>query len=177
LPKNETDEFAVNIKINDLHEPDAQPIADADLPVLEVSKERYEVRDLILADGCMVPLKTEMACKGYGQLLTPPIRQQFCANNEMPQEPEDVMHEPQEEASTDATQERYKEIKNEERSEEKTDDGNNKPADFFEAAKAPEIEKESLESSLGLFKAVFLLKVMTVLLVMLLAIEAIIYFI
>jgi tetratricopeptide (TPR) repeat protein len=156
LPKNETGEFAVNIKINDLHEPDEQPIADADLPVLEVLKERYETRDLILADGCMVPLKTEMACKGYGQLQTPPIRQQFCTNKEMPEEPED------------AIQKRY---------EEKTDDENNKPADFLKAPKAPEIEKEPLDSSLGLSKAVFLLKLMTVLLVMLLAIEAIIYFI
>ncbi len=177
LPKNETGEFAVNIKINDLHESDTQPIADADLPVREVSRERYEARELILADGCMVPLKTEMACKNYGQLLMPPIRQQFCANNETPHKPEDVMHESQERASTDVTEERYKEIKDDERSEEKTDDGNNEPAEFFEAVKAPEIEKESLESPFGLSKAIFLLKVMTVLLVMLLAVEAIIYFI
>ena len=166
LPKNEKEEFAVNIKINDLHEPDAQPIADADLPVLEVSKKRYEARDLILADGCMVPLKTEMACKNYGQLLMPAIRQQFCANNEMPPEPEDVMQEPQEVAFTDAAKRDMKEKKR-----------NNEPVEFFEAAKDPEIEKESPESSFGLSKAVFLLKVMTVLLVMLLAIEAIIYFI
>jgi tetratricopeptide (TPR) repeat protein len=168
LPKNETGEFAVNIKINDLHEPDAHQIADADLPVLEVSKERHEARDLILADGCIVPLKTEMACNGYGQLLKPPIRQQFCDNNKMPQEPEDLMQKPIEEAPTDTPQERY---------EEKADEGNNELEEFFEAAKAPEIEKESLESTIGLSKAVFLLKIMTVLLVMLLAIEAIIYFI
>jgi hypothetical protein len=95
----------------------------------------------------------------------------------MPQEPEDAMQKPQEEASTDAAQEKYKEIKDEERYEEKADEGTNELTEFFEAAKAPEIEKESLESSFGLSKAVFLLKVMTVLLVMLLAIEAIIYFI
>jgi tetratricopeptide (TPR) repeat protein len=165
LPQNEKGEFTVNIKINELHEPDEQPISDADLPVLEVSKERYEARDLILADGCMVPLKTEMACKGFGQLQIPPIKQQFCAKNKMPQEPED------------AIQERYKEIKDEERYEEKTDEENNKTEEFLEAPKAPEIEKESLDSSPGLSKAIFLLKVMTVLLVMLLAIEAIIYFI
>jgi len=176
LPKNEKGEFAVNIKINDLHEPDEQQISDADLPVLEVSKERYEARDLILADGCMVPLKTEMACKGYGQLQTPPIRQQFCANNNMPQKPEDAIQKPQEEASADDMQERYKEIKDEERYEEKTDDENN-TEDFLKAPKAPEIEKESLDSFPGQSKAVFLLKAMTVLLVMLLAIEAIIYFI
>lgn len=157
LPKNETGEFTVNIKINDLHEPDLQPLADADLPVLEISKERYEARDLILTDGSMVPLKTEMACNGYGQLLTPP----------------EVMRRPKEEAFADAAKERYKEIKD----EEKTDEGINNPLDFFEAAKAPEIEKDSLESTFGLSRAVFLLKVMTVLLVMLLAIEAIIYFI
>jgi tetratricopeptide (TPR) repeat protein len=166
LPQNEKGEFTVNIKINELYEPDEQPIAESDLPVLEVSKERYEAKDLILADGCMVPQKTEMACEGFGQLQTPPIRQQFCANNKMPQEPEDAMPKPQEEASADATQERY---------EEKTDENNKE--DLLEAPKAPEIEKESWDSSPGLSKAVFLLKVMTVLLVMLLAIEAIIYFI
>ncbi len=168
LPKNERGEFAVNIKINDLREPDAQPITKTDLPALEISKERYEARELILADGCMVPVKTEMACKGYGQLLLSPIRQQLSADNEMPWIPEDVRQEPQERASTNAKEERYEEIK---------DERNNEPSQFCEAAKALEVEKEYPESSTGLSKAVFLLKIMTALLVMLLAIEAILYLI
>ncbi len=148
LPKNEKEEFAVNIKINDL--------------------QRYEARELVLADASMVPQKTEIACKNYGQLLMPPIRQQLCANNEMLVQPEDVMRKSQEEASMDAAEERYEEIK---------DDGNNEPGEFCEAAKEPEIEKESSKSPFCLSNAVFLLKVMTFLLVMLLAIEAIIYLI
>ena len=79
LPVTEKGEFVVNIKINDLHEPESEPIAKTDLPVLEISKEGYVAKDLILADGWLVPIKADLACKSYGQLLLPPIRQQFRA--------------------------------------------------------------------------------------------------
>lgn len=203
LPNNERDEMAVNIKINDLHEPDVQPIMDADLPVLEVSKERHESRDLILADRCTVPMKCEVACGDYRQLLVPPVSRQFIAREHGLMEPEDTAQKPHEEVTLDAVDERYQEIKEEERHEEirKNDEGiagnngtdganitdgangANGPdspddlADFLQAAKAPEVEKEPEQSDSSLIKAVFLLKVMTVLVVMLLAIEGIIYFI
>ncbi|OPY52134.1 MAG: photosystem I assembly protein Ycf3 [Methanosaeta sp. PtaU1.Bin112] len=182
LSKRETGEFAVNIKINDLHEPDVQPIADADLPVLEVPKERHEARDLILADGSLVPLETEIACNNCTQRLVPPSRQEFCYEKKMPQEPEESMHEPQEEAPKDVRSEEYEEIKDKERyeeikDEEKTDNENNDRTDYLQAAKAPEIENESQKSFPGSIKGIFLLKIMTALVVMLLAIEAIIHFI
>ncbi|MDD4652000.1 MAG: tetratricopeptide repeat protein [Methanothrix sp.] len=194
LPNSERDEMAVNIKINDLHEPDVQPIMDADLPVLEVSKEGHESRGLILADRCTVPMKCEVACGDYRQLLVPPVGRQFCAREQGISEPEDKSQKPQEEASLGAVDERYQEIKVEEKCEEvrEKEDGNagnngtngtdgvNDPddiADFLQAAKAPEVEKEPEQSDSSLIKAVFLLKIMTVLVVMLLAIEGIIYFI
>ncbi|MCK9566645.1 MAG: tetratricopeptide repeat protein [Methanothrix sp.] len=168
LPTTENGEFAVNIKINDLHEPDPQPIAEADLPVLEISKERYAAKDLILADGGLAPVKADVACKGYGQLFMPAIRQQFDAKKEMPLKPEDERQEPHERTFPEA---------NEEKSEEIDEDLNNETIEFFKAANNPEIEKESQESPFSSSKAVFLLKVMTVLLVILLAIEAILYLI
>jgi tetratricopeptide (TPR) repeat protein len=164
LPVAEKGEFAVNIKINDLHEPDMQPIAKTDLPVLEISKERDVAKELILADGWLVPIKGDMACKSYGQLLLPPIRQQFRESKEMPLKPEDMREEPQERPSKYANKQRN-EVPNGEQLE------------FSEAGNDPEIEKESQESPFSRSKALFLLKVMTALLLMLLAIEAILYLI
>jgi hypothetical protein len=161
-------EFVVNIKINDLHEPDLKTIAKTDLPVLEISKERYETKDQILADGWLVPIKTELACKSYGQLLLPAIRQQLNEKLEMPLKSEDERQESHEGALRDANEETNEEI-NEER--------NNEPIKFREAAHDTEIEKEPQESPFSHSKAVFLLKVMTALLLMLLAIEAILYLI
>jgi tetratricopeptide (TPR) repeat protein len=160
LPVTEKGEFVVNIKINDLHEPESEPIAKTDLPVLEISKKGYVAKDLILADGWLVPIKADLACKSYGQLLLPPIRQQFRESKEMPLKPEDRREEPHERALTDANEVL-----------------NNEQLEFCEAAKDPEIEIEPQESPFSRSKAVFLLKVMTVLLVMLLAIEAILYLI
>ena len=54
---------------------------------------------------------------------------------------------------------------------------NNEQLEFSEAVNDPEIEKESQESPFSRSKALFLLKVMTTLLLMLLAIEAILYLI
>jgi hypothetical protein len=109
-----------------------------------------------------------MACRSYGQLLLPAIRQQFNEKLEMPLEPENERQESHKRALTDANEERYEEI-NEVR--------NNETIRFSEVAPDPEIEKESQESPFSHSKAVFLLKVMTALLLMLLAIEAILYLI
>ena len=47
-------ESPLKIDINDLRaEPKADPIAKTDLPALEISKERCEATDLILADGTL----------------------------------------------------------------------------------------------------------------------------
>jgi len=200
LTNSEADEMAVNIKINDLHEPDVQPIMDADLPALVVSKERPESRDLILADRCTVPMKCEAAGGDYRQLLVAPVSRQFIAREHGLMEPEETAQKLHEEVTLDAVDDRYQEIKEEERHEEirendvgiagnnGTDGANiangvngpNSPddlADFLQAAKAPEVEKKPEQSDSSLLKAVFLLKIMTVLVVMLLAIEGIIYFI
>jgi tetratricopeptide (TPR) repeat protein len=194
LPNSETDEMAVNIKINDLHEPDVQPIMNSDLPVLDISKERHEAKDLILADRCTVPMKCEITCGNYRQLLAPPVNRQFITNEKKPAEPVDTAQKPQEESSLDAVDDRYQEIKNEEKCEEikwsdeanagnnGTNDTNaangpNDLADFLQAAKAPEVEKKTEQRDSSLPKAIFLLKAMMVLVVMLLAIEGIIYFI
>ena len=91
---------------------------------------------------------------------------------EMPLKPEGERQESHERALTDANEERSKET-NDEINEER----NNEPIEFSEAAPDPEIEKEAQESPFSHSKAVFLLKVLTALLVMLLAIEAILYLI
>ncbi len=168
LPMTENGE--IDIKINDLYEPDPQPIAKEDLPVLEISKERYVARDLIMEDGWMVPIQADVACKSCCQLLLPTIKQQFDQkkefneNKQMPQEPEGEREVQHTVTFTDADED----IKEEQ---------NNDAIKFSEAFRKPEIERESQESPLINTKAVFLLKVMTALLVMLLAIEAILYLI
>ena len=179
LPNSETDEMAVNIKINDLHEQDVQPIMDSDLPVMEAIKERHEARDLILADRCTVPMKCEAACGDYRQLLVPPVGRQFSGREQEVAEPEDTAQKPQDEASFDAADERYQEIKEEDEANagNSSINGPNDLSDLLQAAKAPEVEKEPEQSDSSLLKAVFLLKAMTVLVVMLLAIEGIIHFI
>ncbi|MCX6672627.1 MAG: tetratricopeptide repeat protein [Methanothrix sp.] len=136
--------------LNDpLTEPNTEPIAKTDLPVLEISKERCEAKSPILADGWLVPIKADVTCKRSGQLLLPAIRQLdkrqlFNANDER--------QEPQERAFPEVNE-------------------------FSEATQNSEIEKDAERSPFSRTKAVFLLKVMTALLVMLLAIEAILYLI
>ena len=94
-------ESPVQIDINDLRaEPKADPIAKTDLPALEISEERCEAKDLILADGTLeasesvsetandgkgwlAPIKADMACRSSCQLLLPPKRELFqsiCTN-------------------------------------------------------------------------------------------------
>jgi tetratricopeptide (TPR) repeat protein len=222
LPMPEKGKSAVKIKINDLQtEPNLESIAETDLPVLEISKERCVAKSLILADssmeasevfvseianpveGWLVPIKAGIACKSSGQLLLPanrqpPERQLHSVKKEMPLKPEYGKHESYERKFPEANEET-----SEERNEERNKDGNNEQIEvlgdegydhdhgeqpqvagiedtgpeFSEAAPDPEIEKEVQESPFSHSKVVVLLKAMTTLLVMLLAIEAILYLI
>jgi len=157
-------------------EPNPRPIAKTDLPVLEISEERFEAKDLILADGWLVPIKAEVACKNSGQLLLPPKRQQFNAKKEMPLKPEDEErnkernYEPIEELGNLDYDQRHHESLQEAGIEEEG-------PEFSEAPPDPEIEKVAQESPFSRSKAIFLLKAMSALLVMLLATEAILYLI
>ena len=81
---------AEKIKIDELEaEPNPEPIAENDLPDLEISPERSVARGLILADGTLeasegfvseivnpeegwlVPVSASLPCKSYGRILTP----------------------------------------------------------------------------------------------------------
>ncbi|MDD1750899.1 MAG: tetratricopeptide repeat protein [Methanothrix sp.] len=207
LPITEKGE-PVMIKINDLQtEPNAQSIERTDLPVLEVSRERCEAKDLLLADGStdesevfvsetanpeagwLVPTKTAVACKSSGQLLLPvnrpPSENQLDENlpdesqlvhekKDMPLKPEDTRQESSERAFPECSEET-----NEERSEKQPLEAGIEDTDpeFREAVLDHEIVKPIQESPFSHSKAIFLFKGLSVLLVMLLAIEAMIYLI
>lgn len=133
-----------------------ESIAKTDLPVQEVSTERCPAKSLILADGWLVPIKAGVACKGSDQLLLPAIRPLFNAKKEMHLNIDYGQHhheQPQMAGIEDAGPE------------------------YSEAVPNPEIEKEAQESPFSRQNAVFLLKALTGLLGMLLAIEAILYLI
>ena len=155
--------------LNDLQaEPNMQPIAKTDLPVLEIAKERCPAKSLILADGWLAPIKADVTCKISSQLLLPATRQLdkrqlFNANDER--------QKPQERAFPEANEETNHHEPPHEAGIEKA------APEISEAAQDPEIEKDAEESPFSRSNAVFLLKALTVLLVMLLAIEAILYLI
>lgn len=201
LPMIENGESAVNTRINDLQtEPILQSIAKTDLPLLEISKEGRRAKSPILADGSLdaseafvsgvanpedgwlVPIKADMACKSSGQLLLPAKRQPderalFNAREEMSSKPEDRRPEPAERAFPKAS--------HDEGNKESNNERNNEPIEGFDELDFSqphheqdlEIEKEAQESLFSHSKAVFLIKALAVLLVMLLAIEAILYLI
>jgi len=87
---------AEKINIDELEaEPDPEPIAESDLPSLEISLERSVAKSMILADGTLeasevyiseivnpeegwlVPVSASLPCKSYGRVLLPPKGQQF----------------------------------------------------------------------------------------------------
>ena len=207
LPMTEKGESAVKIKIYDLQtEPNAQSIEKTDMPVLEISRERPEARDLILADGSteasqvfvseivnpeagwLVPSKAAVACKSSGQLLLPvnrqpseyqldenqpEERQPFHEKKDMPLKPEDTRQESYERAFPEGSEETN------ERSEEQPLEAGIEDTDprFREAVPDHEIEEPVPESPFSRSKAIFLFKSLSVLLVILLAIEAILYLI
>jgi tetratricopeptide (TPR) repeat protein len=146
-------------------------------------------------DGWLVPIKAEVACKSSGQLILPanrhaPERKLRNVKKEMPLIQEDRRQESHEKAFPGANEER-----DEEPIDVLGDQGGDQDYDldqedqlqkagieyagpeFSEAPTDPEIEKEAQESLFSNSKAIFLLKALTALLVMLLAIEAILYLI
>jgi len=161
-----------SLHLNDLQtEPNPESIAKTDLPVLEISKEKCPAKNLILADGWLVPIEADVACKSSGQLLLPAIRQRFNAKKEMHLKPENKSQEPQERAFPEGNKEtNHHEVPQ----EAGIDDAG---PEYSRAVPDPEIEKEAQESPFNRSNAVFLLKALTALLVMLLAIEAILYLI
>lgn len=185
LPMTEKTESAAETKINDRQaETILDSIAKTDLPVLEISRERYEAKSLILADGSMeesevfvsgaanpedgwlVPVKADMACKSFRQL------------QEMPSKPESRRNDPQERAYPKEGHET-----NDEGNKESNNEMNSEPIegledlDFSQLHNDLEIEKENQESLFSRKNEVLLIKALAVLLVMLLAIEAILYLI
>jgi hypothetical protein len=140
--------------------PNQKPITKTDLPVLEISNERYKARNLILADGRLAPIN----------------RQLFNTKKEMPPKPEEEgrnKNENKEPIETFGYQDYNLDH------EEQSQDAGIKGAgpEFREAPPVPEIEKKAQESPFSRSNAVVLLKVLTALLIMLLAIEAILYLI
>ena len=135
-------------------EPTPKPITKKDLPVLEISKEKFKARDLILADCRLASIKADVTCKSFSQLFL-----HKDGNNEpietLGDQDYDLDHdEPPHEA-------RIRDI----------------GPKFSEAPLDPEIEKRTQKSPFSRSNAVVLLNVLTALLVILLAIEAILYLI
>jgi hypothetical protein len=194
-------ESPVQIDINHLRaEPKADPIARTDLPALEISEERCEAMDLILADGTLeasesvpetandgkgwlAPIKADMACRDYCQLLLPPNREQYNVLTHTSLQSVDKFkesfNEPAEGIFDQDRHEALKEIGIEERIEDEIDkeieDSGQK---FGESVPDPAGNAEDARKSpFSQSRVILLLKALTVLTVMLLAIEAILYLI
>ena len=198
---------AEKIKIDELEaEPNPEPIAENDLPDLEISPERSVARGLILADGTLeasegfvseivgpeegwlVPVSASLPCKSYGRIL-PPMGRQFpdAASITMKPEMEIVGRDKDRiEGSIDEPIDKPIEKfsyrgRNTEFQETRLEGAGTVARESVEAREPlPDMEDASTEAQEGPFsrtKAILLLKALTVLVVMLLAIEAILYFI
>ena len=189
------------IDINDLRaEPKADPIARTDLPALEISEERCEAKDLILADGTLeasesvpetandgkgwlAPVKTDMACRSSCQLLLPPKREQYNVLTHTPLQSvdkfEESINEPGEGTFDQDRHDAPQESEIEDRIEDEIDDEIEDSGQIFSdsvpdpAGNAEDARKSPFSQS----RVILLLKALTVLTVMLLAIEAILYLI
>ncbi|MBN1234834.1 MAG: tetratricopeptide repeat protein [Methanotrichaceae archaeon] len=167
-----------------------------DMILADGSREASEIFVLETAnhdDGWLVPIKADVACKSSGQLFL-----HTNAKKEMPLKQETKRQESHERAFPGANVEGNGE-RNEEPIDVLGDQGYDKGYDkgydpdheeqlqkagteyagpeSSEAPQYPEIEKRAQESAFNHSKAIFLLKGLTALLVMLLAIEAILYLI
>jgi hypothetical protein len=188
---------AEKINIDELEaEPNPEPIAESDLPSLEISPERSVARGMILADGTLeasevyvseivnpeegwlVPVSASLPCKSYGQVLLPPKGQQFRGDS-ITVKPEkeivgrdEVLNEGSIVEPVEKFDYRGRNIEPQETKLEGVGE---------EAREAvPDPEGASADSKEGPFsrsRAILLLKALTVLVVLLLAIEAILYFI
>jgi tetratricopeptide (TPR) repeat protein len=196
-PAAEKKDSSARIKSEDRQvRPNPKSTEKAELPAPDISKERPLSRDLVLADGSredsewgwLVPVKADTTCRSCGQLLLPDDRQpseepRFNERLEMPQEAKEERQPPQEMASPGQQEERDK--GNEDGIDAKKDHEERAPEDemedegtqFFKAPRCTEVERESQAGPLIHPKALFLLKAMAGLVVILLAIEAILYLI
>ena len=188
---------AEKINIDELEaEPNPEPIAESDLPSLEISPERSVARGMILADGTLeasevyvseivnpeegwlVPVSASLPCKSYGQVLLPPKGQQFRGDS-ITVKPEMEIVERDEvlnEGSIDEPVEKFGyRGRNIEPQETKLEGVGEEAREAV-----PDTEGASSDAKEGPFsrsRAILLLKALTVLVVLLLAIEAILYFI
>ena len=193
---------AEKIEIDELEaESNPEPIAENDLPDLEISPERSVARGLILADGTLeasegfvseivspeegwlVPVSASLPCKSYDRIFLPPKYQQFSGATSITMKPEmeivgrdeDRIEGPTDEPVDKPIEEFSYRGRNTESQETKLES-----TDTVAREAIPEPEDSSTEAQEGPFsrtRAVLLLKALTVLVVMLLAIEAILYFI
>jgi hypothetical protein len=189
---------AEKIKIDELEaEPNPEPISENDLPNLEISPERSVARGLILADGTLeasevfvseianpeegwlVPVSASLPCNSYGRVLFPPKSQQFCGETSTTVKPEREIVGSDEELNKGSLEELVADFgyrgRNIESQETKLEGVG---AEAREAV--PDPEEASTDAQEGPFsrsRAILLLKALTVLVVLLLAIEAILYFI
>jgi len=194
-------ESPVQIDINHLRaEPKADPIARTDLPALEISEERCEAMDLILADGTLeasesaiemanagkgwlAPIKSDMACRSSCQLFLPPKRElsSLFAQTSLKSEEkfEESTSEPGEGTFDQDRNETPQEIGIEDRIEDEIDEEiEDSGQKFSESGPDPAgTAEDARKSPFSQSRAIFLLKALTVLTVMLLAIEAILYLI
>ncbi len=191
---------AEKIKIDELvaeAEPNPEPIAENDLPDLEISPERLFARELILADGTLeasegfvsdivdpeecwlVPVSESIPCKSYDRIFLPQKGQQFPGATSITVKPEieiirrdeDRFEESIEESVEDHSY-RGHSIEPQKTKLESVGTEAREPV--------PEPEDASTDVQEGPFsrtRAILLLKALTVLVVLLLAIEAILYFI
>jgi hypothetical protein len=189
---------AEKINIDELEAgPNPEPIAESDLPSLEISPERSFARNMILADGSLeasevyvseivnpeegwlVPVSASLPCKSYSRVLSPPNGRQFRGETSMTAEPEmDIIgrDEALNEGSMDEPAAEFGYSGRNIEPQETKLEGVDKEA--REAVQEPEdASGDAKEGPFSRSRAILLLKALTVLVVLLLAVEAILYFI
>ncbi len=189
---------AEKIKIDELEvEPNPEPISETDLPNLEISPERSVARGLILADGTfeasevhvleiinpeegwLVPVSASMPCRSYGQVILSPRNQQLHGESRAPIEPEMEIIGRDEgliEELIEAPAREFGYRGNNNEPQEAKLEGVGTVA--REAITDPEdASSEAQEGPFSRAKAILLLKALTVIVVLLLAIETILYLI
>ncbi len=183
-----------SIKIEELEaEPDQELNSETDLPDLEISEERIEAQDLILADGTiesseffvseivnpeegwLVPVGASIPCKSYGQILLPPRRQGYSGEIATPSNPENELEEANEEENSGL----FEELEGHEYGTEPQEtDLEGAGSEVREAVR--DITSAPADADEGPFsraKAILLIKALAILVVLLLAIETILYLI
>ncbi len=188
---------AEKINIDELEaEQNPEPISESDLPSLEISPERSVARGMILADGTLeesevyvseivnpeegwlVPVSACLPCKSYGQVLLPPKGQQFRGDSITLRPEMEIVgrDEVLNGGSIDEPVEKFGYRGRNIESQVTKLEGVGEEA----REAVPDPEEASPDAREALFsrsRAILLLKALTVLVVLLLAVEAILYFI